>query len=94
MANCTPPTVISVSGESDGQSNMLRNVANPVELDTAKASVSESYDLYSEPSHIGLERAARAEVRARIDDQLSRDYGRLARETTTDPPPANPSPVP
>jgi hypothetical protein len=57
---------------------------------TAKASVSESYDLYSEPSHIGLERAARAEVRARIDEQLSRDYGRLARETGADPAPSNP----
>jgi len=52
---------------------------------TAKASVSESYDLYSEPSHIGLERAARAQVRARIDAQLSSDYAHLARETATDP---------
>lgn len=45
---------------------------------TAKAYVSKSYTLYSEPSHAELERAARAAVRERIDQKLYRDASRLA----------------
>jgi hypothetical protein len=44
---------------------------------TAKAYVSKSYTLYSEPSHAELERAARAAVRERIDQKLYRDANRL-----------------
>jgi len=45
---------------------------------TAKAYVSKSYTLYSEPTHAELERAARAAVRERIDQKLYRDANRLA----------------
>ena len=45
---------------------------------TAKAHVSKSYTLYSEPTHAELERAARAAVRERIDQKLYRDANRLA----------------
>ncbi len=45
---------------------------------TAKAYVSKSYTMYSEPTHKELEDAARAEVRRRIDDKLYRDEARLA----------------
>jgi hypothetical protein len=45
---------------------------------TAKAYVSKSYSLYSEPTHAELERAARAAVRERIDQKLYRDANRLA----------------
>ncbi|MGH7932045.1 MAG: hypothetical protein ACREQN_02640 [Candidatus Binataceae bacterium] len=45
---------------------------------TAKAYVSRSYSLYSEPTHRELEEAARAEVRHRIDQKLYRDADRLA----------------
>lgn len=45
---------------------------------TAKAYVSKSYTLYSEPTHMELERAARAEVRRKIDEKLYRDADRLA----------------
>lgn len=47
---------------------------------TAKAYVSRPYTLYSSPSHRELETAARAAVRARIDEKLDRDADRLARE--------------
>lgn len=45
---------------------------------TAKAHVSKSYNLYSEPTHAELERAARAAVREKIDQKMSRDADRLA----------------
>jgi hypothetical protein len=45
---------------------------------TAKAYVSKSYTLYSEPTHMELERAARAAVRQKIDEKLYRDADRLA----------------
>lgn len=44
---------------------------------TAKAHVSKSYSLYSEPTHRELENAARAAVRDRIDEKLYRDADRL-----------------
>jgi hypothetical protein len=47
---------------------------------TAKAYVSRPYTLYSSPTHRELETAARAAVRARIDEKLDRDADRLARE--------------
>jgi hypothetical protein len=46
---------------------------------TATVSISEPYSLYSEPSHLALDQAARAAVRTKIDSQLERDAGRLAR---------------
>ncbi len=45
---------------------------------TAKAHISKSYNLYSEPTHRELEQAARAAVRERIDQKLHRDADRLA----------------
>jgi hypothetical protein len=45
---------------------------------TAKAHVSKSYSLYSQPTHRELEQAARAAVRQRIDQKLYRDADRLA----------------
>ncbi len=45
---------------------------------TAKAHISKSYSLYSEPTHRGMERAARAAVREKIDQKISRDADRLA----------------
>jgi hypothetical protein len=45
---------------------------------TAKAFVSKSYTLYSEPTHEELEQAARASVREKIDAKLYRDEARLA----------------
>lgn len=45
---------------------------------TAKAYVSKSYSLYSEPTHKELEDAARAAVREKIDQKLYRDADRLA----------------
>jgi hypothetical protein len=45
---------------------------------TAKAFVSRPYTLYSSPKHSELEAAARAAVRDKIDQQLSRDVNRLA----------------
>lgn len=45
---------------------------------TAKAFVSKSYSLYSEPTHMELEQAARTDVRRKIDDKLYRDADRLA----------------
>jgi hypothetical protein len=58
---------------------------------TAKAYVSKSYNLYSEPTHSELERAARAAVRDKIDQKLYADVNRLMRaiagpgEPTTGP---------
>jgi hypothetical protein len=46
---------------------------------TAKAYVSKSYSLYSEPTHRELEQAARAKAREEIDQKLYRDEDRLAR---------------
>ena len=45
---------------------------------TAKAHVTKSYSLYSEPTHQELERAARIAVRDRIDEKLYRDAAQLA----------------
>lgn len=45
---------------------------------TAKAHVTKSYSLYSEPTHQELERAARKAVRASIDQKLYRDSAQLA----------------
>lgn len=45
---------------------------------TAKAHVSKSYTLYSQPAHSEIERAARAAVREKIDRKLTDDAGRLA----------------
>ncbi len=53
---------------------------------TAKAHVSKSYNLYSEPKHSELERAAREAVRDRIDQKLYDDADRVARAV------ASPSP--
>ena len=46
---------------------------------TAKAHVSKSYSLYSEPTHRELEQAAREAVRRKIDQKLHDDADRLAR---------------
>jgi hypothetical protein len=45
---------------------------------TAKAYVSRSYTLYSEPKHAELEQAARAAVRQKIDEKVYHDENRLA----------------
>ena len=45
---------------------------------SAKAFVSKSYTLYSEPTHQELEQAARANVRQKIDAKLYSDEARLA----------------
>ena len=45
---------------------------------TAKAHVTKSYSLYSEPTHQELERAARTAVRKTIDQKLYRDAAQLA----------------
>lgn len=52
---------------------------------SAKAHVSKSYSLYSEPTHRELEQAARAEVRDRIDQKLYRDMDRLAQAAASTP---------
>jgi hypothetical protein len=52
---------------------------------TAKAYVSKSYNLYSEPPHAELEREARAAVRERIDQKLYRDSERLAKAVAPKP---------
>jgi hypothetical protein len=44
---------------------------------TAKAHVSKSYTLYSQPTHQELEREARAAVREKIDQKLYADSDRL-----------------
>jgi hypothetical protein len=45
---------------------------------TAKAFVTKSYSLYSEPTHKELEEAARRSVRQKIEEKLYRDEQRLA----------------
>jgi hypothetical protein len=45
---------------------------------TAKAHVAKSYNLYSEPAHQEVERAARIAVREAIDRKLYRDEAQLA----------------
>ncbi len=45
---------------------------------TAKAFVSKSYTLYTEPTHKELEQAARSSVRQKIEEKLYRDQDRLA----------------
>jgi hypothetical protein len=45
-----------------------------------RAYVSKPYSLYEEPTHRELEEAARAAVRAKIDQSLYSDSARLARE--------------
>ena len=45
---------------------------------TAKAYVTKSYSVYSEPSHMELDRAARSAVREKIDQKLYADASRLA----------------
>jgi hypothetical protein len=45
---------------------------------TAKAHVSKSYNLYSEPKHSELDHAAREAVRERIDQKLYADADRVA----------------
>jgi hypothetical protein len=52
---------------------------------TAKAHVSKSYTLYSEPTHAELDDAARAAVRDKIDDQLYRDRAKLAADSAAPP---------
>jgi hypothetical protein len=44
---------------------------------TAKAYVTKSYSLYSEPTHLELDRAARTAVREKIDQKLYSDASRL-----------------
>src|SRR5215471_20817223 len=46
---------------------------------TAKAFVSKSYTLYAEPTHQGLEEAARSSVRQKIEEKLYHEYQRLAK---------------
>ena len=49
---------------------------------TAKAHVTKSYNLYSEPTHAELERAARAAVRAKIDQKVHADNAHLVEATS------------
>jgi hypothetical protein len=49
---------------------------------TAKAHVTKSYNLYSEPTHQELEHAARIAVRDAIDRKLYRDAAQLAKAVT------------
>lgn len=58
----------------------------------AQATVTESYNLYAEPTHLELETAARTEVRNKIDRELYADAGRLARTAAS--PPSAPAPAP
>ncbi len=53
---------------------------------TAKAHVSQSYSLYSEPTHRQLEEAARKAVRERIDQKLYRDENRLSQAASANTP--------
>lgn len=55
----------------------------------AKARVWRQYSLYSAPTHAELERAARNEVRRKIDEKLEQDSSRLAQEIGA--PPAAPA---
>ena len=58
---------------------------------TAKAYVTRSYSLYSEPTHLELERAARADVREKIDQKLYADAAKLADAVVAGPSPAGSS---
>ena len=58
---------------------------------TAKAYVTKSYSLYSEPTHSELERAARADVREKIDQKLYADAAKLADAVGVGSPPSGPS---
>lgn len=51
----------------------------------AQATVSESYNLYAEPTHLELETAARTEVRNKIDRELYGDAARLAHAAASPP---------
>jgi hypothetical protein len=51
---------------------------------TAKAYVSKSYNLYSEPKHSELERAARDAVRRRIEQKLFADADRVSNASATE----------
>jgi hypothetical protein len=53
---------------------------------TAKAHVSKSYNLYFEPKHSELERAAREAVRDRIDQKLYEDADRVSRAVANSSP--------
>jgi len=55
---------------------------------TRRAYVSESYSLYSEPTHRELEEAALTSVRAKIDQSLYNDSGRLAQLLAAAPSPS------
>lgn len=55
----------------------IEDGANILGIYTAKAYVSRSYSLYSEPTHREVERAAKAAVRAKIDHQLEQDREHL-----------------
>jgi len=55
---------------------------------TAKEHVSQSYNLYSQPTHKKIEDAARAAVRQRIDQKLFSDENRLAELAATSRKPA------
>ncbi len=56
---------------------------------TAKAYVTRSYSLYSEPTHMELDRAARAAVRDKIDRKLYGDASRLAQVIAAAPSPTD-----
>jgi hypothetical protein len=56
---------------------------------TAKAYISKSYSVYSEPPHAQLEREARDAVRQRIDDKLYSDSDRLSKLISAAGPPPN-----
>jgi len=60
---------------------------------TAKAHVSKSYTIYSQPTHQELEREARAAVREKIDQKLYDDSARLA-QAAADANRAAPPPAP
>jgi hypothetical protein len=51
---------------------------------TAKAHVQKSYNLYTEPKHSELERAARQAVRARIEEKLFADADRVSHAAVTE----------
>jgi hypothetical protein len=56
---------------------------------TAKAHVAKSYNLYSEPTHQEVERAARIAVRETIDQKLYHDEAQLAEALTARDPAAS-----
>src|SRR5262249_11453858 len=51
---------------------------------TAQAQASKSYNLYAEPKHSEVERAALAAVRDRIDQKLHADADRIAHAIVTE----------